>query len=1095
MQYNIKNSKENIMISLLIDSAVQQFDVLVIQKLWRNACVSTSYNSFNIDFHLTYHSESDIRICFYVNTKLDVNKWSMYFSSEDVCTLKLKTIDDRIINIHNVYSSSSVSYTFRIVLVALETMKSKLINEEEHILLDDFNLHHSMWEEIFKSTQHDAADQLIDVVLQTRMQLTLSTSTIIWEARHLSSTIDLMFMISWLVNNVISCETRSDLNQSSNHISILITLTLKINSVSIRQKRAWKRVDVEKLRSNLRLFITSSSLSIVEQIEVFANLIQSSIHKTIDAAVSWARFVPKSKSHWNQKCVDVVLTTRRKRRVWSTMRTEQSWQKYLRATNEKKKIIARKKKIEFRQTFRFFINSSSRLWRLVVWAKNKSHKSRKISKISALTERNAVEIILETIEDFAFKTKMLHKHFFSNTTETNLSDLQTFIYRSAVAETKSRIQKNEIRQAIKRCKSDSVSELDDISNKILKILCTELMLSLMSLFRVCVELNYHSRCFRIAHIIALKKLNKKDYFDVKTYKFIALLNTLNKTLKSIIARRISSLAKTHDMLFASQMSDRKSRSCETTLKLLIEQIHTVWNMKKDKIATLLSMNVIDVYDHVFREKLLHNLRKRDISNWIIRWTDSFMKNRHISLTLSIATMTSRLIKASISQRSFISSILYLFYNADLLKVFERSSRRVAVVSFVNDINLLTYDIFTEQNCRTLKHLHKECETWNRRHDVVFASIKYELVHLARNHRRFNMQVELRIEEIQKSSAFYVRVLDVQMNSKLKWKSHIRAIQEKMITQMLTLSRLTTFTWEACFARARLIYSSVIRSAIIYESSVWYASHERSNSVSVTTTQLMKMQKTALRIVSKDFRVTSLEILKEETHIQFIHLHLSHLQVVVKNRLIKHEHRTLIEDFCNRIKSRLVEARERRRQREVLTSNERKQQWYEKLREKLFRKNRAENTRRLKVYKKIFNVKWKQIWAAYQTKHSRNLCLTLTDDITVKRLKLHEKLTKSESSLATQIRTNRIELTDYFFSRKVSNVVSSTCFCDWIRQNVKHIVLQCFDHSQKRDNMLRKDDTTNFRRFMIIVKNVKTMINWFMKTSLLEQFSLTTKLIE
>jgi hypothetical protein len=105
-------------------------------------------------------------------------------------------------------------------------------------------------------------------------------------------------------------------------------------------------------------------------------------------------------------------------------------------------------------------------------------------------------------------------------------------------------------------------------------------------------------------------------------------------------------------------------------------------------------------------------------------------------------------------------------------------------------------------------------------------------------------------------------------------------------------------------------------------------------------------------------------LKEETHIQFIHLHLSHLQVVVRNRLIKHEHRTLIEDFCNRIKSRLVEARERRRQREVLTSNERKQQWYEKLREKLSRENRAENTRRLKVYKKIFNVKWKQIWTAY-----------------------------------------------------------------------------------------------------------------------------------
>jgi hypothetical protein len=341
----------------------------------------------------------------------------------------------------------------------------------------------------------------------------------------------------------------------------------------------------------------------------------------------------------------------------------------------------------------------------------------------------------------------------------------------------------------------------------------------MILFRVCVELNYHSRCFKIAHIIIFKKLNKKDYFDVKTYKFITLLNTLNNILKSIIIRRINNLTKIHDMFFASQINDRKNRNCETTLKLFIKQIHTIWNMKKDKITTFLSMNVIDVYDHVFKEKLLHNLRKKNISNWIIRWTNNFIKNKHISLMLSIATMTSGLIKTNISQKVFISSIFYLFYNAELLKIFEKSSRRVAVVNFVNDINFLTYDIFTKQNCRTLKHLHKKCETWKHRHDVVFASIKYKLVHLTRNHKKFNMQVELRIEEIQKLSALYVRVLNVQMNSELKWKSHIRAIQKKMITQMLIFSRFIAFTWKACFARIRLIYLSIIKFAIIYESSV------------------------------------------------------------------------------------------------------------------------------------------------------------------------------------------------------------------------------------------------------------------------------------
>jgi hypothetical protein len=183
--------------------------------------------------------------------------------------------------------------------------------------------------------------------------------------------------------------------------------------------------------------------------------------------------------------------------------------------------------------------------------------------------------------------------------------------------------------------------------------------------------------------------------------------------------------------------------------------------------------------------------------------------------------------------------------------------------------------------------------------------------------------------------------------------------------MLTLSRfIATFTWKACFARARLIYSLIIRFAIIYKSSIWYASHKRSNSVNATTIQFMKIQKIALRIVSKSFRVTSLEILKEKTYIQFIHFHLSHLQIIVKNRLIKHEHRTLINDFCNRIMNKLIETRKKRRQREIITSNERKQQWYEKFQNELFSKNKAKNIQRLKVYKKIFNVKWKRIWIAY-----------------------------------------------------------------------------------------------------------------------------------
>jgi hypothetical protein len=113
--------------------------------------VQTSYNSFNIDFHLIYHNDDDVRIRFYVNIKFDMNKWSMNFSFDDVCTLRLRIIDDRVINIHNVYNSSLIFYILRAILIVIKTIKSKLNDEKEHIFLKNFNLHHSMWKKIFKS--------------------------------------------------------------------------------------------------------------------------------------------------------------------------------------------------------------------------------------------------------------------------------------------------------------------------------------------------------------------------------------------------------------------------------------------------------------------------------------------------------------------------------------------------------------------------------------------------------------------------------------------------------------------------------------------------------------------------------------------------------------------------------------------------------------------------------------------------------------------------------------------------------------------------------------------------------------------------------
>ena len=67
-------------------------------------------------------------------------------------------------------------------------------------------------------------------------------------------------------------------------------------------------------------------------------------------------------------------------------------------------------------------------------------------------------------------------------------------------------------------------------------------------------------------------------------------------------------------------------------------------------------------------------------------------------------MTKRKINVNISQNSLFSLMLYLFYNANLLKSCESVKLRFNVIKFVNDINILMYSELTEQNYKMLKKI-------------------------------------------------------------------------------------------------------------------------------------------------------------------------------------------------------------------------------------------------------------------------------------------------------------------------------------------------------------------------------------------------------
>ena len=66
---------------------------------------------------------------------------------------------------------------------------------------------------------------------------------------------------------------------------------------------------------------------------------------------------------------------------------------------------------------------------------------------------------------------------------------------------------------------------------------------LISIFQVYINVEYHSKLFRKTKIIVFKKVEKSDYTIFKVYNFNALLNKMNKMLKSIMINKTTELAK------------------------------------------------------------------------------------------------------------------------------------------------------------------------------------------------------------------------------------------------------------------------------------------------------------------------------------------------------------------------------------------------------------------------------------------------------------------------------------------------------------------------------------------------------------------------
>jgi hypothetical protein len=107
----------------------------------------------------------------------------------------------------------------------------------------------------------------------------------------------------------------------------------------------------------------------------------------------------------------------------------------------------------------------------------------------------------------------------------------------------------------------------------------------------------------------IRKPGKELYEELGAWRLIALLNTIGKLIKAVIAKRIQEAVEQHHLLPDTQIGACTKRSTETALELLTKQVQTVWKSPKH-VATMLSLDLSGAFDIVHPVRLLDILRKK-----------------------------------------------------------------------------------------------------------------------------------------------------------------------------------------------------------------------------------------------------------------------------------------------------------------------------------------------------------------------------------------------------------------------------------------------------------------------------------------------------
>lgn len=792
---------------------------------------------------------------------------------------------------------------------------------------------------------------------------------------------------------------------------------------------------------------------------------------------------------WNKEVDEAVVEASAAQRSYRTVASQYTWTKLQEATQKQRQVIREARTRCWRLALARASKQPKTLWKLQRWARLRSHAPQEPPTMPPLRRSEDAPQSAFTHKE---KSETLAGRFFPGS-EADLQDIEDTTWEEASTQQRFPIEKavtaEEIEERLKWGAWKAPGPSDDLPAGFLKACGRPLSTILAAITQASFDLEYFPKRFRSAGVVVLKKPGKTltQQQTAGGWRPISLLSAVGKLIEGVIGSRIADAAESQRLLPEGQTGNRKGRSTELAIRLVTEAVRTAWSY--GAVASLLQLDIKGAFDTVNHTRLLDTLRKQGFPMWVVRWTNSYLEARSARLMFDGEASEPIQIRAGVPQGSPLSPILFLLYIASLYEALEKHGN-LTIIGFADDTNLLVASRDVQENCRRLEGAFKVCERWAKTRGMEFAPQKSELMHFTRKHTGFSKVVRLAGRIINPVES--ARFLGVWLDRKLQWSRHLKEVKKKLATQKLALTKLAASVWGCSLARAREIYTKVIRATIAYGASAWHEPSEAGANPRGIANHLSTAQSDCLRTVTGGYRATQIRHLEVEAATPPIHIYLNKRVAEFESRLEYTGMAKKVRSACAAVASRL--RRQRTRIRPVgpqllPKGGEQKAKWASRwcAEGELTTDEAVERDWRLWWEGKV------EIQARSQGGPSVEPADTDPEFKGKKALQKHQGLKKHESSLLIQIRTGKIGLRAFLFQRRVPEVNTPLCRCSITGETPAHIVLYCPELQQEREELQRAllphplRTTRDFTAATADPACAGTVVRWLLATGRLPEF--------